>query len=149
VYFHGSRKERDMPVKQQLWTISGLSVELQRNQKLIARALATVKPDGRAGNNDAWLMVTALKALGVSKEPKAIPGQLMRLAQEIDGGLLLMEAEPDRKKRFELAQEIGPNIGALDDLLFRACTEIGGSLAELDESVMRPVVQEFARLLAA
>ncbi len=26
-----------MAVKQQLWTISGLSVELQRNQKLIAQ----------------------------------------------------------------------------------------------------------------
>lgn len=51
-----------MAVKQQLWTISGLSVELQRNQKLIARALAKVPADGKVRGNDAWLMTTALKA---------------------------------------------------------------------------------------
>ncbi|MGO9233587.1 MAG: hypothetical protein ACLP4V_05655 [Methylocella sp.] len=138
-----------MAVKQQLWTISGLSVELQRNQKLIARALAKVPADGKVRGNDAWLMTTALKALGIGSDAKSIPGQLMRLAQEIDGGLMLMEAESDRKKRFELAEEVGPSIGALDDLLFRACSEIGGSLTELDRSIMAPLVGRFAELLGA
>lgn len=89
------------------------------------------------------------KGLGIGSDAKSIPGQLMRLAQEIDGGLMLMEAEFDRKKRFELAEEVGPSIGALDDLLFRACSEIGGSLTELDRSIMAPLVGRFAELLGA
>ena len=138
-----------MPIKQQLWTIGGLSVELQRNQKLIARALATVPPEGKSHGRDAWLLTTALRALGIDTDTKVIPGQLQKLAEEIDGGLLLMESEPDARKRFKLGEEIGPSIGALDDLLFRACTEIGGSRAELDRSIMAPLVARFAELLGA
>src|SRR5262245_44686391 len=56
-----------MSVKPKLWTISGLSVELGRNQKLIARALARVPPDGSidatVGRCDGWLLSTAIEAL--------------------------------------------------------------------------------------
>src|SRR3954449_7350596 len=52
-----------MAMRPRLWTISGLAVELGRDRRTIAKALARVPPAGRVGGHDAWRMADALQAL--------------------------------------------------------------------------------------
>lgn len=55
-----------MAMRPRLWTISGLAVELGRDRRTVAKALARVPPAGKVGGHDAWRLADALKAL----EPK-------------------------------------------------------------------------------
>lgn len=52
-----------MGMTAQLWTISALAVELDRDRRTVAKALRKVKPDGKVGRANAWHLETALSAL--------------------------------------------------------------------------------------
>jgi hypothetical protein len=52
-----------MAMRPRLWAISGLAVELGKDRRTVAKALARVPPAGRLGGHDAWRLTDALKAL--------------------------------------------------------------------------------------
>lgn len=53
-----------MAMTKQLYSISALAVELDRDRRTIARALKSVNPDGKAaGGHSAWFLATALAAM--------------------------------------------------------------------------------------
>ena len=52
-----------MGMRAKLWSLSGLSTELQRNPRTVARALRDTPPDGHLGRHPGWLMSTAAAAL--------------------------------------------------------------------------------------
>jgi hypothetical protein len=141
-------RETEMAIRPQLWTLGGLATELQRNVKTIGRALASTPPDGKVGKNDAWLMAPVVKALAPA-DANGLLGEILRVAKEIDGGLFLMGAEPDHKKRLKMAEEYGPYIGELDDLLSKANRKGDLALSEKQDAVMGPLIGRFAELLGA
>jgi hypothetical protein len=63
-----------------LWTLHGLSVELNRNTRRLAKALRTTRPDGKVGNYAGWYMSTALSALRRHEGPRDV-GVVMTLKQ--------------------------------------------------------------------
>ena len=138
-----------MATRPQLWTLAGLAVELQRNVKTIGRRLGSVPPDGQVGGRDAWLMASAVSALQAPTNADGMLGEILRIAKEIDGGLSLMEHESHSGKRFKLAEEYGPYVGELDDLMSRANRNGNAALSAKQDAIMGPLVGEFARLLGA
>lgn len=77
-----------MAMTAELWTMSGLAVELGHDQRTIAQALATVPPDGektwRGKASKAWYMRTAVNAMYTrgSGESTEIKSQQARKAKE-------------------------------------------------------------------
>jgi hypothetical protein len=57
-----------MAMTKQLWSISALSVELNRDRRTIAKALADIAPDGRLHGQPAWHLKKALQAIGIDGE---------------------------------------------------------------------------------
>src|SRR3954449_8470373 len=55
--------EWHMAMTKQLWSISGLAVELGKDRRTIAKALSSVAADGHIAGEKAWHMTTALTAL--------------------------------------------------------------------------------------
>jgi hypothetical protein len=56
-----------MPMRPQLWSLSGLATELKVTLRTISQALATVPSDGKTElGHDGWRMLTALEALGAT-----------------------------------------------------------------------------------
>src|SRR3712207_3463861 len=53
-----------MSMTRALYSLSALSTELGKDRRTIARALATVPPDGKVSGHAAWYMLTAIAALG-------------------------------------------------------------------------------------
>jgi hypothetical protein len=51
-----------MAMTKQLWSISGLAVELAKDRRTIARALNSVPPDGHISGEKAWYLTTVLEA---------------------------------------------------------------------------------------
>ena len=102
-----------------LWTLHGLSVELNRNTRTLAKALRTTRPDGKVGNYAGWYMSTALSALRRHEGPRdvgdsnvdAVCYDLEAVARAFDARLARMRKEQDIAKRRELAREVGPLIG--------------------------------------
>src|SRR3954469_17277311 len=63
-----------MAMTRTLWSINGLSTELGRDRRTIAKALSSVHPDGQLAGERAWFLSTALHALDRSRAgapPKA------------------------------------------------------------------------------
>ena len=54
-----------MAMTKQLWSISGLAIELNKDRRTIAKALADVRPDGLLQGKRAWHLEKALRALPV------------------------------------------------------------------------------------
>ena len=52
-----------MAMTAQLWTISGLAAELDKDRRTITRALRDVPHDGKEGRYRAWHMTTVLAAM--------------------------------------------------------------------------------------
>jgi hypothetical protein len=123
-----------MPMQKRLWSMNGLATELDCNVRTLGRALAGVPADGKLGKHDAWRMATAVAALekhrggragGAAKGDgdgniDAICDQIVSLSEELEAGFHRLEAEPDLRKRREMAYEVGPLIGRLDALLPRS-----------------------------
>lgn len=61
-----------MAMTKMLWSISGLSVELSRDRRTIAKVLAGVRPDGQLRGKPAWRLETALAALAVEGKQQAL-----------------------------------------------------------------------------
>jgi len=58
------QQERKMSIGERLWSISGLSRELDRNPRTITKALANVPPDGvLRGGHKGWFMSSAFEAI--------------------------------------------------------------------------------------
>jgi hypothetical protein len=55
-------------MRKQLWTISGLAVELDRDRRTIADALSNVRADGEKAGRSAWFMTSAIRALSSDPE---------------------------------------------------------------------------------
>jgi hypothetical protein len=122
-----------MPMQPNLWSMNGLAVELGVNVRTIGRALAGTPADGRLGKHEAWRMATAVAALERHRGVRvgaavkgngdcdidAICDQIESLSEESEAGFRRLEAEPDLRKRREMAYEVGPLIGRLDALLPR------------------------------
>jgi hypothetical protein len=58
-----------MAMRRRLWSISGLSVELNKDRRTLAKILNSVMPDGKERGHDAWHLETVLIALEASQEP--------------------------------------------------------------------------------
>ncbi|PVE22303.1 hypothetical protein DC522_21720 [Microvirga sp. KLBC 81] len=54
-----------MAMQKQLWSLSALAVELNRDRRTVAKALDGISPDGLVAGNRAWHLQTALKALNL------------------------------------------------------------------------------------
>jgi hypothetical protein len=100
-----------MGMRAHLWTINGLSTETGVDRRAIAKQLAGIKPDGKAGRQHAWLLKTYFAAAGsvssyesertrymkvradaLEREAKVRTGELAPLAtfkQHFDAMLLL------------------------------------------------------------
>jgi hypothetical protein len=59
-----------MAMMPQLFTLNGLSAELGRDFRLIARRLRGVPPDGKVGKRPAWFLRTAIAAMQAHDEEK-------------------------------------------------------------------------------
>jgi hypothetical protein len=54
-----------MAMTKRLWSISGLAVELNKDRRTVAKALAGVPPDGFLQGKPAWRLETALQVVGI------------------------------------------------------------------------------------
>lgn len=54
-----------MAMTKRLWSISGLAVELNKDRRTIAKALAHVAPDGYLQGKPAWRLETALQVVRI------------------------------------------------------------------------------------
>ena len=52
-----------MAMTRKLWSISGLSIELEKDRRTVAAALASTPPDGELYGKKAWFLSTALEAV--------------------------------------------------------------------------------------
>jgi hypothetical protein len=57
-----------MAMTKRLWSISGLAVELNKDRRTVAKALAGVPPDGFLQGKPAWRLETALQVVGIEGE---------------------------------------------------------------------------------
>jgi hypothetical protein len=57
-----------MAMTKRLWSISGLAVELNKDRRTVAKALADVPPDGFLQGKPAWRLETALQVVGIEGE---------------------------------------------------------------------------------
>lgn len=81
-----------MAMVRQLYSISALAVELARDRRTIARALANVRPDGKlAGGHQAWFLASALRALETMEGRKAVAGQTHSLRPKLPLGFQSVE----------------------------------------------------------
>jgi hypothetical protein len=55
-----------MGMVKKLWSISALSVELDRDRRTVAKFLRGIPADGQINGHDAWHLQTALNAMGKS-----------------------------------------------------------------------------------
>jgi hypothetical protein len=114
-----------------LFTLSGLSVELNRDRRTVGKALARVAPDGKtASGDDGWYLTTTLGALerigdrrrgngdGSYADDAALVG-LERAAAAVDDFLGKLRAEPDIDKRRAFLRADGGVIGAFVEALDR------------------------------
>jgi hypothetical protein len=110
-----------------LFTLSGLSVELDRDRRTVGKALARVAPDGKtASGDDGWYLTTALGALERIGDRRrngyaddADLNALENAAAAVDGLLDRLRAEPDIDNRRTLLRTDGRVIGALVQALDR------------------------------
>jgi hypothetical protein len=68
-----------MAMRPRLWTLHGLTIETGHDRLLIAKRLATVKPDGKVGKEDGWLLRTYLAAAGQVSQYEAERARYMKL----------------------------------------------------------------------
>ena len=68
-----------MAMRQTLWSINALSVELEVDRRTLAVALKGVTPDGQLGSgkrkHDAWRLLTCLTALGWGRDATGGDGE--------------------------------------------------------------------------
>ena len=125
-------------------SISALSVELGRDRRTIAKALARIPPDGTTESGDAgWLVVTALNALDRNGDGRRGNGHgymsdrdldaLEHAARRVDDLLDRLRAEPNRKKRRALLQTDGGAIGAFAEALEVVRTGHSGAQRMVEE----------------
>jgi hypothetical protein len=116
-----------MSMTARLYTISGLSVELNRDRRTLGKALARVPPDGRTEAGDpGWFLTTALRALGRNNgreqgdyvDDGAI-NALEAASEAVDRLLEDLRAQPSVKKRREMLKRQGRAIGELTVALDR------------------------------
>jgi hypothetical protein len=105
-----------------LWTLHGLSVELNRNTRTLAKALRTTRPDGKVGNYAGWYMSTALSALRRHEGPRDVGDSNVDAVcydlEAVARALARMRKEQDIA--CELAREVGPLIGRLERVFKRS-----------------------------
>src|SRR4051812_8506439 len=73
-----------MAMTRSVYSTSSLAVELHKDRRAIARALAEVSPDGKVGAHPGWHLLTVLRALGW-------------IGRKVDGERLDPEQERARK----------------------------------------------------
>jgi hypothetical protein len=113
-----------------IFSINGLSVELGRNARAIAKALKDTPSDGVCGLKrlPRWKLTTALAALErhdrrggvpavVLKFDEAAASELVRLADYVDAALQELAHEPDIIKRRSRSPEIAQAIEQCSDRL--------------------------------
>jgi hypothetical protein len=104
-------------------TITGASEILRRDRRSVRVALRDVPPDGQdSRGRDAWAMSKYDANIGRQPSGSAGSQRVSRLANELstiverlDAGLKRLRAEPDLERRRELANVVGPDVGALDN----------------------------------
>jgi hypothetical protein len=64
-----------MAMRQRLWSISALSVELEVDRRTLGTVLKGVAPDGREGRHDVWRLLTAITALGWGRDAAGGDGE--------------------------------------------------------------------------
>jgi len=124
-----------MGLRARLWSLSGLSTELQRNVRAVGRALEGVEPDGQINGHDGWKMAIAVAALEshaangsrrnghrtASEEDDswgysdAVLDALEAASDRVEAMLQELRREPDAQKRRALFQRDGRAVGALHD----------------------------------
>jgi hypothetical protein len=77
------------------WTVNGLSTELGLDRRSLATRLATTPPDSQVQGRSAWLMKTALAALGqpTRTAQSDLDRERARLAKEQADGHELKNAQ--------------------------------------------------------
>ncbi len=71
-----------MAMTPQLWSLSGLEVELGRDRRMIGKALAGVDPDDGSGKTKRWFMKTVIAAMYLSGDDLDLTEERARLAKE-------------------------------------------------------------------
>jgi hypothetical protein len=109
-----------MSMTAKLYTISGLSTELNHDRRTVARALARTPADGTAASGDpAWFLTTALRALSRNNGGRERDGYvddsainaLEDAAARVDDLLDKLRGEADIERRRALFKREGPAIG--------------------------------------
>jgi hypothetical protein len=99
-----------MAMRQQLWSISGLAVELEVDRRTLAVALKGVPPDGKLGKHDAWRLLTALTALGWGRDASGGDGESYAEARR---RWMTARAETGRHEAAKAAREAAVAAGEL------------------------------------
>jgi hypothetical protein len=115
-----------MPMLPKLWTIGGLTTELDRDQRTVANALKHTPPDGKIGTRAAWYMKTAMEALQpVARRPRLSNGNeeaAIDAAEDTWSALRRaferLEAEPDiNARRIAARDTVAPLVKELESAL--------------------------------
>ena len=134
-----------MGMTAKLYSLNGLSTELQRDRRTIGKALARVAPDGKTASGDpAWHLTTALTALDRSEDRRSHHGGDNRDIDEVEVAsqklhelFERLRAEPSVEKRRQMVDDgEGAVIGAFARAVERAQSQ--------SSEVMRAVAAPFA-----
>jgi hypothetical protein len=136
-----------MAMTPQLFSLSALAVELDRDRRTVARALRHVPPDGKVHGRDGWRMTTAITALdrleGVRNRnidrADADLDLLEVAARRVDEALDTLRTEPDVGKRRELVRGgLGHVVGELE----RAVERVRADHSPKQRMVEQPFIDQ-------
>lgn len=139
-----------------LYGISALATELDRDRRTIARALRSVKPDGKTndGRHPAWRMTSALTALDRTEGRRRDAGggvaddavaALDFAGRNVIALLERLEAEPDIAKRREMLKAEGRLVGEY----VRASDEVQARRSPDQQMIEGPFVSKLMASMVA
>jgi|GEM_PF-4770548 hypothetical protein len=97
-----------MAMRRRLWSVSALSVELNKDRRTVAKILDGVMPDGKERGHDAWHLETVLLALDASQEPpSATPAVLEHFIMRLRDWREIYDRPERRMNIDEMAAVLG------------------------------------------
>jgi len=122
-----------MSMMPRLHSLNGLAVEVGRDKRTIAKALAGRTPDGKVGENAAWFIRTAVDALqehdrirhargrqGQVPSSETLLRKIEATAEALQALLDQLSCEADIERRRAIATRDGHLVGDLDALMKQA-----------------------------
>jgi hypothetical protein len=107
-----------------LYSVNGAADALGKDRRTIDRALVGVLPDGYEGKAPRWRLSTIVRQLerrqATGNRGDPVLDELERIAEDLEGGLVRVRAEPDLATRRKILASIGPLVGQLDDAMKRS-----------------------------